>query len=86
MAETKALRRSPRDEESRERLLSLREAANYLAVSYWTVRGMVANDTLPCVQLPVRNKGSERALRRILIDRQDLDLLIERNKDKGQPT
>lgn len=34
------------------RLLDLRQAAAYLHVSYWVVRDMVQNGTLPAVRLP----------------------------------
>ncbi len=50
------------------RLLTLREAAAYLSVSYWTVRGWVESGRLPHVRLPGR-----RLLR---VDRADLDRLI----------
>jgi excisionase family DNA binding protein len=65
------------------RLLSLQEAARYLGVSSWTVRDLVANGTLPRVTLPggtARGSG----LRRVLLDRRDLDRLIETNKS-GPP-
>lgn len=51
------------------RLLSLREAAAYLGVSYWTVRSWAESGKLPHVRLPGR-----RLLR---VDRADLDRLIE---------
>lgn len=51
------------------RLLTLREAAAYLRVSYWTVRSWVESGRLPHVRLPGR-----RLLR---IDRADLDRLVE---------
>ncbi len=34
------------------RLVTMREAAEYLRLSYWTVRDYVANGTLPTVRLP----------------------------------
>jgi excisionase family DNA binding protein len=57
--------RAPRVE---PRLLSLRQAAEYLGLSTWTVRGLIDTGALPRVQLPVR---------KILIDREVLDRLIE---------
>lgn len=51
------------------RLLTLREAAAYLGVSYWTVRSWIESGRLPHVRLPGR-----RLLR---IDRADLDRLVE---------
>jgi excisionase family DNA binding protein len=50
------------------RLLGLRQAAEYLGLSTWTVRGLIDAGALPRVQLPVR---------KILIDREALDRLIE---------
>ncbi|MGH7274947.1 MAG: helix-turn-helix domain-containing protein, partial [Nitrospiria bacterium] len=52
------------------RLLTLREAADYLAVSYWTVRTWVESGKLPAVRLP----GDGRLVR---IEVGDLDRLIE---------
>ena len=54
------------------RLFGLHEAAAYLALSHWTVRGMIHRGEMSFV----------RAGRRILIDRADLDAWIERNKYK----
>ena len=50
------------------RLLSLRQAADYLGLSTWTVRGLIDTGALPRVRLPVR---------KILLDREALDRLIE---------
>jgi excisionase family DNA binding protein len=52
------------------RLRSLRGAAFYLGLSYWTVRGLIWDGQLPYV----------RVGRRILIDCEDLDDFIERCK------
>jgi excisionase family DNA binding protein len=52
------------------RLLSLRDAATYLSISYWTLRDLVWCGDLPSV----------RVGRRILIDHEDLNRFIERNK------
>jgi excisionase family DNA binding protein len=59
------------------RLLSLHGAADYLGLSYWAVRDLVHAGTLKPVRLPV---GSGRELRRVLLDRRDLDALIEGSK------
>jgi excisionase family DNA binding protein len=58
-------------------LLSLRAAASYLGLSYWTLRDLVAAGTIRPVRLPV---ADGRDLRRILLDRRDLDALIEQSK------
>jgi excisionase family DNA binding protein len=52
------------------RLLTLRQAAGYLAVGYGTVRAWVDTGKLRAVRLP----GGGKLLR---IDRRDLDALIE---------
>ena len=50
----------------------MRQAAEYLAVSYWTVRGWVESGKLSPVRL------GERLIR---IERADLDRLIETRKE-----
>jgi hypothetical protein len=78
------------------RLLNLRQAALYIGVSYWTLRDLVLNGTIPAVRVPSgrinsgRNHGQKRqtrilapagdarvqSLRKVLVDRFDLDRLI----------
>jgi len=60
-------RRRPDSESSA--LLTLREAATYLAVSYWTVRSWTETGKLPSVRLP----GDGRLVR---VERAALDALI----------
>lgn len=66
------------------RLLSLRDAASYCGVSYWTIRDMVLAGYVPTVALPglrPREGGRAKAsLRRVLIDRADLDAFIDGRK------
>ena len=62
---------------SSERLFGLHEAARYLNLSYWTVRDMVATGAIPRVRLPL---NGARDLRRVLVDRADLDRLIAASK------
>jgi excisionase family DNA binding protein len=57
------------------RLLGLREAAAYLGVSYSTVYELIGAGDLPAVR-PHR-------LRRIWVDRVDLDRWVERCKEGG---
>ena len=52
------------------RLLSQREAATYLGVSYWTLRDLNFSGAVPYLRIK----------RRILIDRADLDSYIGRAK------
>ncbi len=69
--------RPAQDARSSARLLDLRSAAAYLSVSYWTVRDFILNGTIPSVKLPCPRARDGRTIRRVLIDRNDLDRLIE---------
>ena len=62
------------------RLLSLPQLANELGVSFWTARTWVLNGDIPRVVLPGTNG---RTLRRILVDRRDVDQFIEQSKERG---
>lgn len=70
------------------RLLNLRQAARYLNCSYWSVRDYVLVGLLPHVALPaLRPRAGDRSkgrLRRVLIDRADLDAFVERHKAAGR--
>jgi len=59
---------------STSRLLGLQQAARYLGVSPWTVRGLEASGVIPRVLIPLPNG---RELRKLLFDKADLDSLIE---------
>jgi len=61
------------------RLLDNESAAKYLGVSVWAVRDLEAGGQLPRVRLALPG-GKE--LRRLLYDRNDLDRLIDRSKDR----
>jgi predicted site-specific integrase-resolvase len=78
------------------RLLTLKQAAVYAGISYWTARDLALNGTIPVVRVPSgrinsgRNHGQKRqtrvlvpstdprvrSLRKVLVDRVDLDRLI----------
>ena len=60
------------------RLLDLDGTAAYLGVSPWTVPNLEAADALRRVRIPLPNGGE---LRKLLIDREDLDRLIAGWKD-----
>lgn len=66
------------------RLLNMRQAAAYLSVSYWSLRDYVSAGLIPAVELPpLRPREGERprqTLRRVLIDRADLDAFIDSRK------
>jgi len=55
------------------RLLSYEAASRYLSLSYWSVRTMVTGGQIPHI----------RSGKRILIDREDLDIWIDQHKDIG---
>lgn len=63
------------------RLLDLRAAAAYIGLSYWTLRDMTLSGILPTVKIPCPRARDGRVIRRVLIDRQDLDRFIEANKE-----
>ena len=66
------------------RLLNLKQTAAYLGCSYWSARDWILAGLIPVVALPpLRPREGERprkTLRRVLVDRVDLDAFIERQK------
>ena len=58
------------------RVLDVMAAAAYLSISPRTVRALIAEGKLPTVHPPAVLRSRER-LRRVLIDRADLDRLID---------
>ena len=58
----------------RKRLFTLKEAAEYLGRSQWSMRELVWSGSIPVV----RTEGA----RKIFVDIQDLDDFINRNKTK----
>ena len=73
----------PRDLENR--ILDADSAAAYLGVSTRTVKSYVKRGIIPKVVLPAQSQNSGDPLMKILIDKEDLDSLIERNKEKELP-
>lgn len=67
------------------RLLDLKAAAIYLGLSYWTVRDLVIAGRLPSVKIPCPRSGDGRTIRRILVDRHDLDDFIDQSKEVHAP-
>ena len=65
-------------------LLNMRQAVEYLGYSFWTARDYVLQGLIPVVDMPpLRAREGDRqrkALRRVLIDRTDLDAFIESRK------
>lgn len=56
------------------RLLTLKQAAEYAGMSVWTIRDMIGSGLIPVVRF-----GN---IRRLFIDRDDLDELIEKSKER----
>ena len=72
------------------RLLDIRQAAAYLNVSFWTLREFINEGSVPTVRLPRprtprmrKRKPVSDTVRRLLIDRADLDALVEHWKEAG---
>ena len=78
----------PGSPEISPRLLNLRQGAIYVGCSFWTLRDYVLQSLIPVVELPpLRPREGERprkTLRRVVIDRTDLDAFIERLKHGGE--
>ncbi len=92
---------SPSEPVIAPRLLTLKQGAAYIGCSYWTLRDLVQNGTVPPVRVPSgristgRNRGTKqqgrvlvpstdarvRSLRKVLVDRLDLDRLIAQWKE-----
>lgn len=74
----------PSRERISPRLLNVRQAAEYLGCSSWTTRDYILQGLIPVVELPpLRPRKGERhrkTLRRVLVDRKDLDAFIEARK------
>jgi hypothetical protein len=70
------------------RCLNLHQAADYLGVSYWTLRDYTLQGLIPVVHLPglrAREGDRQRAsLRRVVIDRRDLDAFLDSLKGIGE--
>lgn len=68
-------------ERERPRLLNMRQAAQYLGCSFWTARDYILQGLIPVVDLPpLRARDGDRqkkTLRRVLVDRCDLDAFID---------
>src|SRR3954470_3599928 len=72
------------NERIRARLLNMRQAAAYLGCSFWTARDYILQGLIPVVDLPPlrarEGDGQRKTLRRVLVDRADLDAFIESRK------
>jgi hypothetical protein len=75
-------------ERVKPRLLNMRQAAEYLGCSFWTARDYILQGLIPVVDMPpLRAREGDRqrkTLRRVLVDRADLDAFIESRKKRAQ--
>lgn len=67
------------------RLIGVREAAEYCGVSYNTMCDYVNSGLVPTVKLPARKEDGGLERRSRLIDRLDLDRMIEEKKQEVAP-
>src|SRR3979490_2236440 len=71
------------------RLFNMRRAAAYLGCRFWTARDYILQGLIPVVDLPpLRPREGDRrrkTLRRVLVDRADLDAFIESRKRREAP-
>jgi len=74
---------SPLQAEDVPRVLNLRAGAAYLGISYWSLRDLVLAGHVPAVRLPCPRARDGRMMRRLLVDRRDLDALIERSRERN---
>ena len=75
-----------RTEAVKPRLLNMRQTAEYLGCSFWTARDYILQGLIPVVDMPpLRPRDGDRprkTLRRVLVDRADLDAFIESRKHR----
>ncbi len=76
-------RETPQDA-PQPRLLNMRQVAHYLGCSFWTARDYILQGLIPVVDMPPLlarpGERQRKALRRVLVDRGDLDAFIEGRK------
>ncbi len=74
----------PQSESIAPRLLNMRQAAEYLGCSFWTARDYILAGPHTCGRVAAfataRGERPRTTLRRVLVDRADLDTFIEARK------
>lgn len=77
-------RTDQRRELAQPRLLNMRQVAAYLGCSFWTARDYILQGLIPSIDMPPLKARpgdrQRRTLRRVLVDRADLDAFIEARK------
>lgn len=84
----KTTEQTPHSQERRDtappRLLNMRQVAAYLGCSFWTARDYILQGLIPSIDMPPLKARpgdrQRRTLRRVLVDRGDLDAFIETRK------
>ena len=56
------------------RLMDLQTGADYCSIGYWTLRGAVQRGLIPVVEWPGEDG---EPIRRVLLDREDLDKFVD---------
>jgi len=62
-----------KEQENERRLLSQKQAATYLGISYWTIRDLIFSGEIPFVPITRKKK---------MVDMMDLDAYINRKKNR----
>lgn len=72
------------------RLLSVEEAAEYLGLSYWSMKELIGAGDVPLIRVPRprtlrqhKRAARSQVLRRTLVDVRDLDALVDRWRDEA---
>jgi len=63
-----------------KRIVGVQQAAAYCGVSRWTMRTWILEGKIPFIRYPGRGEADLRGAK---LDLNDLDLFIERNKDRN---
>ena len=63
-----------------KRIVGIQRAAAYAGVSRWTVRAWIADGKIPFIRYPGRGDSDLRGAK---IDLADLDIFIDRSKDRN---
>lgn len=64
------------------RLMSIHQLAAYLSISYYAARELVIFGHLPSVKLPCPRANDGRAMKRLLVRREDVDRWIDQHTEQ----
>jgi hypothetical protein len=71
------------DSGSGPRLLDLRAASAHSGIPLWTLRRLIWNGAIHVVRLPSLDGREGKPMRRVLLDRADLDRWIDARKERA---